>query len=667
MENKKKITFFEQYKYGPITKLINYGIFPYIFIIHILLLLFSILQSLSITSGTPQYDKIYNLKTINSLNKIIYSLFLNDQDKKSIILYTPNQLRDHIKNCSEYYYNIDKFVFYENIKHNKKPIIFFEFLFFSKNLHKNKSMLAEDFIKFDNKELKRKLLDVKFFTINYTITFEKENRKNIINLSTKYDFSSRGEIKVSLIIESYVKKFINNKSLMDKFYDNFIHFCVLLLSILSLLNTWKHISKISEKFVLSKKIHSEQSSKSSSIINLKFNKNVLNESSIYYNPLFDSKLIDLENESEEITDNENKNVKNASYIYSYLQWSLICLIGNIFQIIGTLIFLLTNKSNYIYVIGIGVFFSCFNMTRYIIKIKSFNSLYIIIKKTFPIIINYLIGVFPIWLAFLFLGVCIFWECKYFRNITVTIRTLLSLMFGDDIALILTDLYTNRNYFVSVFGFIYGLTFISIEIMVILNIFIEIIHVGFENENEEIENKNIEKNKIDDNIIKKEKEKETKNLSVIKPPAINKTKSFRSLISKRLLVNKNKEMSLNIKKDDYFQNYSYGHKKKAIERSLKSFSLGVSILENEDEKSYSSSSEDSPERRKMSRKLSKDMFQVYIEKINQIFDNISGSFNNIKDELDLVENISSIKKSMLSELKIVKQNILNIKQELMKNK
>ena len=667
MENKKKITFFEQYKYGPITKLINYGIFPYIFIIHILLLLFSILQSLSITSGTPQYDKIYNLKTINSLNKIIYSLFLNDQDKKSIILYTPNQLRDHIKNCSEYYYNIDKFVFYENIKHNKKPIIFFEFLFFSKNLHKNKSMLAEDFIKFDNKELKRKLLDVKFFTINYTITFEKENRKNIINLSTKYDFSSRGEIKVSLIIESYVKKFINNKSLMDKFYDNFIHFCVLLLSILSLLNTWKHISKISEKFVLSKKIHSEQSSKSSSIINLKFNKNVLNESSIYYNPLFDSKLIDLENESEEITDNENKNVKNASYIYSYLQWSLICLIGNIFQIIGTLIFLLTNKSNYVYIIGIGVFFSCFNMTRYIIQIKAFNSLYVIIKKTFPIIINYLIGVFPIWLSFLFLGVCIFWESKYFRNITVAIRTLISLMFGDDIAKILTDLYTNRNYFVSVFGFIYGLTFISIEIMVILNIFIEIIHVGFENENEEIENKNIEKNKIDDNIIKKEKEKETKNLSVIKPPAINKTKSFRSLISKRLLVNKNKEMSLNIKKDDYFQNYSYGHKKKAIERSLKSFSLGVSILENEDERSYSSSSEDSPERRKMSRKLSKDMFQVYIEKINQIFDNISGSFNNIKDELDLVENISSIKKSMLSELKIVKQNILNIKQELMKNK
>ena len=127
------------------------------------------------------------------------------------------------------------------------------------------------------------------------------------------------------------------------------------------------------------------------------------------------------------------------------------------------------------------------------------------------------------------------------------------------------------------------------------------------------------------------------------------------------------MSLNIKNDDYFQNYSYGHKKKAIERSLKSFSLGVSILENEDEKSYSSSSEDSHERRKMSRKLSKDMFQVYIEKINQIFDNINGSFNNIKDQLDLVENISSIKKSMLSELKIVKKNILNIKQELMKNK
>ena len=671
MENKKKITFFEHYKYGPITKLVNYGIFPYIFLIHIFLLLFSILQSISITSGTPQYDNIYNLKTINSLNKILYSLFLSKENKKNIILYTPNQLRDHIKNCMDYYYNIDKYVFYENIKQDKKPIILFVFLFFSKNLNKDKTMLAEDFIKFDNKELKRELLDIRYFTINYTMVFEKENRKNIINLSTKYDLSSRGEIEVSLIIESYVKKYRNNKSLMDKFYDNFIHFCILLLSTLSLLNTWKHISKISEKFVLSKKNHSENSSMSSSIIQLKFknnnNNNILNESSIYYNPLFDSKLNDSKNESEEITENENKKVKIHSYIYSYLIWSLICLIGNIFQIIGTLIFLLTNKSNYVYVIGIGVFFACFNMTRYIVQIQVFNSLYVIIKKTFPIIINYLIGVFPIWLSFLFLGVCVFWESKYFRNLTVTIRTLISLMFGDDLAKIITDLYTNRNYFVSVFGFIYGLTFISIEIMVILNIFIEIIHVGFEKEKGIKENKNNEKIKKDDDIKKKEKEKENKNLSVIKVPSINKTKSFRSLISKRLLVNKNKEMSLNIKNDDYFQNYSYGHKKKAIERSLKSFSLGVSILENEDEKSYSSSSEDSPERRKMSRKLSKDMFQVYIEKINQIFDNINGSFNNIKDQLDLVENISSIKKSMLSELKIVKKNILNIKQELMKNK
>ena len=149
------------------------------------------------------------------------------------------------------------------------------------------------------------------------------------------------------------------------------------------------------------------------------------------------------------------------------------------------------------------------MTRYIIKIKSFNSLYIIIKKTFPIIINYLIGVFPIWLAFLFLGVCIFWECKYFRNITVTIRTLLSLMFGDDIALILTDLYTNRNYFVSVFGFIYGLTFISIEIMVILNIFIEIIHQGFENEKGDKENKNNENKKNDDKEKKRKRKRKRK--------------------------------------------------------------------------------------------------------------------------------------------------------------
>ena len=43
-------------------------------------------------------------------------------------------------------------------------------------------------------------------------------------------------------------------------------------------------------------------------------------------------------------------------------------------------------------------------------------------------------------------------------------------------------------------------------------------------------------------------KSYQNLQIIKTPSISKTKSFRSLISKRLLTNKNKAMSLNIKRD-----------------------------------------------------------------------------------------------------------------------
>ncbi len=671
-EGPKRIKFFEQYKYGPITKLINYGIFPYIFLVHIFLLLFSILQSISITNGNPD-ENIYNLKTINSFDKTINELFLHNNNKKLIHIFTPNELRSHIKQSIDNYYNIDKFFLLKKIKNDKEPIIQFVYLFFSKHLHENKTMLVKDFIEYDNKELKKKLMDVKFFTVNYTISMEIEKTEYIINICTKYDLSSRGQIEVSLKNEAYVKKYKIHKTLMEKFYNNFIHYCVLFLSIISLMNTWKHISKISEKFVLSKLYHSEQSSLTSDknkLINPFKIHNILNESSIYYNPLFDKNEESDETEKEEEKKNKNniKKKSNSYYIYSYLQWSLICLIGNIFQILGSFMYILSNNPNYVYIIGIGVFFACFNMTRYIVQIKSFNTIYEIIIKTFPIIINYLIGVFPIWLSFLFFGVCVFWESKYFRNLTVTIRTLLSLMFGDDIALILTDLYNNRNYFISVSGFIYGLTFISLEIMVILNIFIEIIHNGFEREKEE----KIENNKKEELKNNKKRRvsisKSYQNLQIIKTPSISKTKSFRSLISKRLLTNKNKAMSLNIKRDE-FQNFSYSHKKQTIGRSLKNYSFGGSILEKEDEKSYSSSSNESSKifTRKVSRKMSQDNYQIVLEKINQIFNSIGQSFDKIKEEIDVVENISNIKKQMLSELKTIKNNIMGVKQELMKNK
>ena len=97
-----------------------------------------------------------------------------------------------------------------------------------------------------------------------------------------------------------------------------------------------------------------------------------------------------------------------------------------------------------------------------------------------------------------------------------------------------------------------------------------------------------------------------------------------------------------------------------------FKILVILIKN---KSYSSSSNESSKifTRKVSRKMSKDNYQIVLEKINQIFNSIGQSFDKIKEEIDVVENISNIKKQMLSELKTIKNNIMGVKQELMKNK
>ena len=77
----------------------------------------------------------------------------------------------------------------------------------------------------------------------------------------------------------------------------------------------------------------------------------------------------------------------------------------------------------------------------------------------PIVFRAMVGIFPFFIGFVFLGLCLFWEVKQFKNPSQAMFTLFSMMNGDAIS----DVYRDITYSKFLVGnlFMYSFVFISI--------------------------------------------------------------------------------------------------------------------------------------------------------------------------------------------------------------
>jgi hypothetical protein len=91
---KGSLTFYESLKKGPLEKFYNYGIYPWKLTITILLVIFTICQSVLIINRITTYKRAY-LRTL-------YNLFLEPEDRtdpkynRKLYLYTINDIKQHI-------------------------------------------------------------------------------------------------------------------------------------------------------------------------------------------------------------------------------------------------------------------------------------------------------------------------------------------------------------------------------------------------------------------------------------------------------------------------------------------------------------------------------------------------------------------------------------------
>lgn len=127
-----------------------------------------------------------------------------------------------------------------------------------------------------------------------------------------------------------------------------------------------------------------------------------------------------------------------------------------------------------YFLGLGTFFAWLNVLSLISKIPAFGVVSNSIQLAIETVGKLVIGVFPLYFAFLFGAYCMYHERDRFDTLTKTNAALSAIMAGDEILDLVLDLF--RNY--GIIGYIFSLSFCVLFIISIHNVFIYTVNRSF---------------------------------------------------------------------------------------------------------------------------------------------------------------------------------------------
>ena len=125
-------------------------------------------------------------------------------------------------------------------------------------------------------------------------------------------------------------------------------------------------------------------------------------------------------------------------------------------------------------IGFGVFLCYLSIGKYIDYSQYYGFFYQTFMNSLPDFIPSLISIVPIFIGFIFLGLCLFWDSERFTRVSDIMKALVSVTLGDSIYDIITDITGKSNFL----GHIYGYIFTILFIIVVMNVFVAVIQEGF---------------------------------------------------------------------------------------------------------------------------------------------------------------------------------------------
>jgi len=125
--------------------------------------------------------------------------------------------------------------------------------------------------------------------------------------------------------------------------------------------------------------------------------------------------------------------------------------------------------------GVGCFCAWINILDYLDHTSESFIVVNTFKRAYDVLLLYMLGLFPIYLGYSFLGMTLFWQSGYFLDLLGSMMILFAMVNGDSIDLFFSTMLP-INYF---FAQIYFYSFVVLFICVVQNIFISIINNAFE--------------------------------------------------------------------------------------------------------------------------------------------------------------------------------------------
>jgi hypothetical protein len=454
---------------SPLDKYRIYGKFPYHMIIHILLLVFNSIQVVIVLSEFTDYFRAQEKSFINAL--------ISDDSKekedyaREIYLYNISQLQDHISTSIHKMLNETNETFLNDIisvdeddeeiklksidmnveyKYNLSKIDKKNYIMPLKFRYKvNENYLGPFNNNYTDDQIKKYLdIIIKFEMVYnikiYVTRYYKEYKKCFIwKIRQIYDYSKKGHFEAHLLIDNWQCEDKTSLSLSK-------------LEIFIILHLWVHVlviilAAISALFCLYDFYEVIKLRKYKKIV-LKIKKNKI---------IKDPKIL---KESEAITHALNK-------------WDILIILSNLFQIIGSLVSLIQqenlNNSMETFV-GFGVLFCYISIGKYIDYSPKYSLFYRTFSNSMSNFIPSFLAILPVFIAFTFLGLCLFWNSERFTSVSDIMKGLFALFLGDSIHDIVVDVSEQSNFF----GQLYGYLYIILFIIVVMNVLVAIIQEGF---------------------------------------------------------------------------------------------------------------------------------------------------------------------------------------------
>ena len=284
------------------------------------------------------------------------------------------------------------------------------------------------------------------FSINFAICFSHESQ---LFVSKAYVLTYGLLIKTDLSI--------SQQNFVFSFELYWMFGMVLLLSSLNLILTYSSFIQIYKNYLevkssIKKRLVdgvSEEYSESSE--------------SCYYNPLLDK-------------DNASSSETDSSAIYVIMQkkginlkqtnlWSIINFVSSISGILGGIVGMFhENNFTVSFLVGLTCMASSFALGEFIEANPQFNIIFETLRRSLPWVIRFLIGVMPVFLGCILFANTTFYNSVFFGSFQVSAITLFSLIQGDSVNDVMSDL-AETNGFLGVF-FVY--CFISFFILLSYN-------------------------------------------------------------------------------------------------------------------------------------------------------------------------------------------------------